>query len=313
MYSVSIVICTYRRQKWVENLLVSISHQTNTPEEVIIVDSTSEGIDYTLPHDFEIKLIKSDIMQLTYQRNLGVNAANGEIILHLDDATFLEPDFIEQILKVFEQDKDKRIGAVSGYVTNQWGLKKFTPNIIMRMSKYLGIYDGDFEAGSVSPSGVFVELDTLQPFSGIKSVDFISGCSFAVREYVYQKYRHPEVIDKYGGEDKTFSRMISQEWELYIAGDAKLEHYSAPGGARPSNFSKTRSTVIFHLYNKKLYGMSSKLTTKLRLYYVLIALRMYLISLIMFLSLVKINKSGRWFTRASGYLFGAISAININE
>ena len=107
-YSVSIIICTYKRQKWVEGLLESLSEQTETPREIIIVDASPEKIDYSIPKELEINLIKSDKMQLTYQRNLGVKAASGNIILHLDDDTYLEKDFIEKILEVFECDLEKK-------------------------------------------------------------------------------------------------------------------------------------------------------------------------------------------------------------
>jgi glycosyltransferase involved in cell wall biosynthesis len=311
--SVSVVICTYRRQKWVEDLLVSVSQQTVLPIEVLIVDSTPDTIDYTLPQGLTINLIKSDVMQLTYQRNLGVRAAKGEIILHLDDDTYLKPDFIEKIMNVFLADEAKAIGAVSGYVTNQWGVSKVTPENNMKWFKRLGLYDGDYSPGSISPSGIFVELNALQPFKGIGKTDFLSGCSFAVRAEVYNKHQHPEVINKYGGEDKIFSRMIASDWGLYIAGDAELEHYSAPGGARQSDYEETKSTVKFHLYAKKKYGKSDSNTTELRLYYILSALRILGISIIMFISIIKISKSKIWFMRSVGYAAGALSRVGIDE
>jgi len=313
MSTLSIIISTYNRKKWVEDLLISVARQTVTPEEIIIVDSTPESIEYSLPTGMEINLIKSDVMQLTFQRNLGVRAASGDILLHLDDDTALEPDFIENMLVVFHNDQEGAIGAVSGYVTNQWGVTSVKPKFVMKAAKLFGIYDGNYTAGSLSPSGVFMEFDSLPPFSGIRKVDFISGCSFAVRSEVYDKYKHPEVINKYGGEDKIFSRMIAGDWDLFIAGDARLEHYSAPGGARQSNFSETRSTVRFHLYSKKKYGTNGLGTMKLRLYYMLSALRMVIISTAMLISLVKAYKSWRWFSRASGYLVGALSKVDPDE
>ena len=312
-YSVSIIICTYKRQKWVENLLVSISEQIVMPKEIIIVDASHEKLNYSIPKELEINLIKSDKMQLTYQRNLGVKAASGNIILHLDDDTYLEKDFIEKILEVFECDLEKKIGAVSGYITNQWGLCEYKPGFILKLCKWVGIYDGDFPPGSVSQSGVFIELNNLEPHTGFHRTDFISGCSFAVRSDVYKKYNHPEIINKYGGEDKTFSRMIANDWEMCVCGDAKLQHFSAEGGARQTDYSETKSTVKFHLFIQKNYGRSNQSTLRLRLYYILGALRMYMISIIMFMSVVKIQRGLKWFMRATGYLVGAISLLKLKN
>jgi hypothetical protein len=184
---------------------------------------------------------------------------------------------------------------------------------MMKMMKWLGIYDGNFSPGSVSPSGVFIELNSLIPFAGIKHTDFISGCSFAVRSDVYKKYKHPEVINKYGGEDKTFSRMIAGDWEMCVCGDAKLQHFSAGGGARQTDYSGTMSTVKFVRFIQKNYGRSNQSTMRLRLYYIINALRMYIISIALFLSLVKIRKSVKWFMRASGYFAGAFSSVELSH
>ena len=108
----SVIICTYNRQKWVENLLDSISEQTTQPTEIFIVDASQDDLDYETPPGLDINIINSDIKQLTFQRNLGVEAATGDIILHLDDDTFLEKDFIQKILEVFISDKEKKMGAV---------------------------------------------------------------------------------------------------------------------------------------------------------------------------------------------------------
>jgi glycosyltransferase involved in cell wall biosynthesis len=312
-YSVSVIICTYKRQKWLEGLLTSISEQTVQPKELIIVDATPTEIDYSIPKGLEIFFIRSNKMQLTYQRNLGVKVASGDIILHLDDDTYIEQDFIYQMLEVFQNDTEKKIGALSGYVTNQWGLRAYKPSFVMGLMKWLGLDKGDFSPGSLSHSGVFIGLNNLIPFTGIQFTDFISGCSFAVRSDVYCKYKHPEMINRYGGEDKVFSRMIANDWKMCVCGDAKTQHFSAPGGARQTDFSETKSTVLFHLFIQRNYGGVNRSTLRLRLNYILNSMRMYIISILMFLSFTKIKKSFKWFRRASGYLVGAFCSVGLEH
>tara|TARA_B100002052_G_C15875059_1_gene596573 strand:+ start:1486 stop:2427 length:942 start_codon:yes stop_codon:yes gene_type:complete len=307
--TISVIICTYNRKKWVEKLLVSISEQTKKPKEILIIDASIDVIDYAIPKTIDVNIIKSNKIQLTYQRNIGVGISSGDIILHLDDDTYLKPDFFDSIYRFFNDNNNKNIGAISGYVKNQWGLKKYNPDKFMRFIKWLGIYDGDFSPGSVSPSGLFIELGSLEPQIGFYKTDFISGCSFAVRREVYDEYKHPEHINKYGGEDKAFSRMIAPNWEMGICFDASLDHYSAPGGARQTNYSETKSTVKIHMIIQNMYGIKGSSTLRLRLYYVLIALKLYIISVLMFISIYKIKKSFRWFMRASGYLVGAIAPV----
>jgi glucosyl-dolichyl phosphate glucuronosyltransferase len=306
----SLIICTYKRKKWVEKLLVSISKQTVMPKEIIIIDASPEKISYSIPNSLEVKLIKSEIMQLTYQKNLGLEIATGEVIFFLDDDILLDRYYIEETLKIFNEDAEKEIGAVSGYISNQWGGVSNAPDLFMKVAKLLTIYDGDFSAGSVSPSGVFIELTELQPFSGVKKVDFVPGGCTAFRKEVFENYRPPLAINKYGGEDKAFSRMIANDWEMYVCGNAKLQHFSAGGGARPSYFNHTKNTVKFHRYIQKNYGQLNRSVLRLKCYYIFNAFRMFIISIVMFLSIIKIRKSVKWFMRASGYLVGALSYVD---
>ena len=310
---VSIIICTYNRQKWVEDLLVSISQQTVMPKDVILVDASPEKINYEIPEGLDVIIIQSAKMQLTYQKNLGLDVAIGDIIFFLDDDLLLDKNYIEQTVKVFDEDVQKRIGAVSGYITNQWGIISNNPGLFMKIAKLLNIYDGDFSPGSVSPSGVFIELNMLQPFSGVKKIDFVPGGCTAFRSVVFKKYRPPLVIDRYGGEDKTFSRIIARDWEMCVCGDAKLQHFSAEGGARQTDYGETKSTVKFNLFIQKNYGRLNQVTLRLRFYYILGALRMYMVSIIMFLSVVKIRKGSKWVMRATGYLVGALNQLELKN
>ena len=310
---VTLIICTYARKYWVDNLLVSISEQSIVPTEIIIVDASPEKMDYSIPNGLEIRIINSDKMQLTYQKNLGLDKATGDIIFFLDDDLLLDENYIEETIKVFDEDADKKTGAVSGYITNQWGISSCNPGLFLRLTRFLNIYDGDYSPGSVSPSGVFIELNWLQPFSGLKKVDFVPGGCTAFRKEVFDKYRPPLIINKYGGEDKTFSRMIASNWKMCVCGDARLQHFSAPGGARQTHYSETNSTAKFNLFIQKNYGRSNQSTLRLRLYYILGALRMYMISIIMFMSVVKIQRGLKWFMRATGYLVGAISLLKLKN
>ena len=309
-YIVSVIICTYNRKRWLEDLLKSISEQTIIPKEVIIVDAYEKDINYSYPEGLNIKLIKSDEMQLTYQKNLGLDKAEGDIIFFLDDDLLLEKTYIKKTLDVFLDDSDKKIGAVSGYITNQWGIIPKYSELFLKFAKFLNIYDGDSLPGSVSPSGIFIELSELKPFSGTKKTDFVPGGCTAFRKEVFERFRPPLIINKYGGEDKTFSRMIANDWEMCVCGDARLQHFSASGGARQSNFSETWCTAKYVLYIQKNYGVNNRNTLRLRAYWLLASVRMYLISIIMLLSIIKIKKSIRWFNRASGYAFGAFSVVD---
>lgn len=302
----SVIICTYNRLEWVNNLLTSISLQKIVPDEVIIVDASKDNNNYTIPKNINASVIKSDKKQLTYQKQLGIKKSKGELVTFLDDDTYLDANYFKNILDVFSKDKNKQIGAVSGYITNEWGILSKKSDWFMKLLKQINIYDGNFNPGSISDSGVFIELNELKPFTGIKRVDFVPGGCTSFRKEVFENFMPPLKIRKYGGEDKAFSRMVVKEWGLYVCGDAKLEHYSAKGGARQTSYSHARSSVLYARIIQKEFGANTNSTFKLRLYFIFFALRIYFISVMMFISVIKVKKSYKWFMRGSGYLVGAL-------
>ena len=170
--TISVIICTYNRKTWVEDLLVSISEQTIIPDEVIIVDAYEREMVYLYPENINVRLIRSNVKALTYQRNLGIDLAKGDIISFLDDDVLLSANYFETILTAFENDFSGSIGGIGGFVTNEW-CKNSRISIVEKIMKYFGIYDGRSMPGTVSPSDIFDELNTLQPFSGIRYVDLL--------------------------------------------------------------------------------------------------------------------------------------------
>ena len=307
--SVSAIICTYNRSKWVNKLLKSLSEQTLIPHEIFIVDASKAEMNYNFTTNLNIKLIKSDIMALTYQRNLGVSNSRGNIILMLDDDVVLHKNFVEKIIAPFNDKNYKNIGAVSGFDMLGWGNYGANDNWAFKLAKRLNIYDGNFEPGSISPSGICIELNWLKPFKGIKKVDFYSGCSTAIKAQVYKKYRHPESINKYGGEDKIFSALISQDWDIYICGDAKLEHHTAPGGARQGPYENGKNIIRFNSFLHYIFNKNENYL-RLRLYYSYLSLINFIFSFYTFLIKRDLKQSKYLIYRSFGFLSGL---YNLNQ
>ncbi len=305
--NLSVVISTFNREEYVNQLLSSIEKQSILPKEIIIVDSSPIRISYKHSKLLNVNIVKSEKAQLTYQRNLGVSRTNCDIILHIDDDTILEVDYIKNILETFNNDKNNQIDVVGGYISNEWGNNIYEPNIIMVVLKFFGIYDGELLPGRVSNSGIFIELSGLNKNIGIYKTDFISGTSFAVKSNVYGKYRHPEKINKYGGEDKAFSRLISKDFNMVICTKARLKHLFAKSGNRDSDFSSHKNTVRFMIHIQKNYPKKYTSTIKLRLYYLFHGLRFIVLGIIGPLIRVKFRKNIIRILEGLGYLSGSVS------
>lgn len=107
---VSFVCPTYNRTKYLPVAIRCFLQQTHVEKELIIVDDGSETI--TLPADGRILHIKLEQRTTTgTKRNIGAEAANGEIIAHLDDDDWSHPHRVEdQLKRLIDSGK-----AVTGY------------------------------------------------------------------------------------------------------------------------------------------------------------------------------------------------------
>jgi len=108
----TILMCTYNGSRTIVEALRSIAEQVNTLKEVveiIIVDNASS--------DDTSKLVLDSISKFKLNARLlfepqpgkinaflrGVNEAKGKLISVIDDDTFIEPQFINNTLKIFEK------------------------------------------------------------------------------------------------------------------------------------------------------------------------------------------------------------------
>ena len=173
--NLSIIISTYERESYVNQLLKSIQSQTCIPNEIIIVDSSISSFNYQFSNSLDVKVVKSKIAQLTYQRNLGISKSNCDIILHIDDDVILERDYVKNIIETFNKDVNNEIDVVGGYILNEWHKPNFKFSLILRLFNLFKLYNADLLPGRISNSGIFIELQGLDKDIGLYKTDFISG------------------------------------------------------------------------------------------------------------------------------------------
>lgn len=117
---ISIVVTSYNVEKYIEEALRSCMCQTYKDLEIIVVDdcstdSSKEIIKKLEKEDSRIQLIENDVNQgAGLARRRGIQNTTGEYVLILDGDDWLNPDFIENLVKEAE-----KTGAdiVSGGIT----------------------------------------------------------------------------------------------------------------------------------------------------------------------------------------------------
>lgn len=97
----SLVVATLNRDKEVGDLLESLQNQNFTDFEVIIVDqNTDSKIDSIVSRNsdkLDIKHIKSSKKGLSYNRNIGLQIASGEIIAFPDDDCIYSKTLLKEV------------------------------------------------------------------------------------------------------------------------------------------------------------------------------------------------------------------------
>jgi GT2 family glycosyltransferase len=261
----SIIICTYQRPVSLLNLLNSIMIQTKIPNELIIVDGstnnkTKELIEVTkLNLKIKYFLVNATQRGLTKQRNFGIGklTSDSEIVIFLDDDLILDQEFCQNIISSFE---DFEIVGAEGFILNEnhWNPgyrdnRKFynIDNFHLFLSKrdyvrkILGLYPSNTQPGLIPKYGH--GKTSLPPTGKIYEVEHLTGCMMAFRSNVISKIKFSEFFQGYGlYEDFDFSVRASKYGKLVAHTSAKCEHHHDPSG-RP-NYFKYGKMVVWNGY-----------------------------------------------------------------
>ena len=109
MPKISIIIPVYNVAPWVEETLKSVSLQTYTDFECIIIDDMSIDDTYNIVYrfiknDFRFKLFRNQKNEgVSYTRNYGIQMAQGEYISFLDGDDVWHHRFLEKMLDIIEK------------------------------------------------------------------------------------------------------------------------------------------------------------------------------------------------------------------
>lgn len=201
---ISIVIRTYNEKKHIKEVLESLTRQTYSNYEIIIVDSGSDDGTLEIISRYEVMLvsIKKEDFNYSYASNIGVTKASGSIVCFLSGHSVpVHSDYLKKTNDLFQ---NKKIGACYGEVIAlQDGsfTEKMFNNIGFIKSRLTGSKDGIILENKIHP-GIF-------------------SCSNAsARKSLLDKFPFQEKLGS-GGEDIEVAYRIIQNGYL-VAKDSGL-------------------------------------------------------------------------------------------
>ncbi|MCR9172819.1 MAG: glycosyltransferase [bacterium] len=130
-FKVSIVICTYNRDKFIGEALDSLANQTLNAEnfEILIVNNNSNDTTETICKKFindhpelDVNYVMERQQGLSYARNRGIEDAKYDIITYIDDDAYAKPDFVEIVYNYF--NKHPETAGIGGKIKPRYEIEE---------------------------------------------------------------------------------------------------------------------------------------------------------------------------------------------
>ena len=127
-YKISVVIPAYNEEKHIKACINSLRNQTYKDDfEIIIVDNNSNDKTAQYAKEMNVKVVSEPKAGVLFARETGTHAAQGDLIIQTDCDTTYPVDWIEKIIKGFNNNPDAVaiIGAFK-FVDGPWWGRYFT-------------------------------------------------------------------------------------------------------------------------------------------------------------------------------------------
>lgn len=213
--SISVVICTYNRDKFIGEALNCLARQTLPASkfEIIVVDNNSTDKTASIARkfiadhaDLRAKYVLEQNKGLSFARNRGVQEARASIITYIDDDAEVAPGFLESILNFMQADNS--VVGVGGKVIPKYSESE-EPKWI---SKYLNGFVGRMDFG-----------DHPKRFEG--KMKYPTGCNMTYTKNILQQAGGFNNELTFRSDDKYIFHQVSKlSDKIYYVPGAMLYH-----------------------------------------------------------------------------------------
>lgn len=226
---ISLIICTYNREKFLPEALQSITHQTLDARkfQLIIVDNNSTDNTGKISRQFidnhpaiNIKYCFEENKGLSFARNRGIAEASAPLISYIDDDVILPPEYLETVINFFTKNTDA-VGMGGKVIPKyEYGSEPAW------MNKYLNGFVAKVDYGN-----------NIKKFD--KQMRYPAGCNMTYKKDILIKAGGFNNELKFRSDDKyIFYKIKSISNEIYYLPDAWLYHYIDRDRLQMQNFKK---------------------------------------------------------------------------
>src|SRR5438552_4084823 len=108
---ISVVLCSYNGARTIRECLEGLSKLEYPNYEVIVVDDGSTDATATIASDYDFHLIRTENCGLSHARNVGLEAATGEIVAYIDDDAYPDPHWLKYLAATFMRTDHSAVGG----------------------------------------------------------------------------------------------------------------------------------------------------------------------------------------------------------
>ncbi|MBG9377462.1 glycosyltransferase family 2 protein [Panacibacter sp. DH6] len=214
--SISLIICTYNRDRYLPEALESIRLQTAEPGsfQLVIVDNKSTDNTHKIAQTFirnnphlNVKYVLETNKGLSFARNRGAAEADAPVLCYIDDDALLSPAFVSE-MTLFFNNHPAAAGA-GGKV-----IPKYEDGIEPAwMNKYLNGFVGRVDHGT-----------KITRFT--KKMKYPAGCNMTYKKDIILKAGGFNNNLTFRSDDKyIFYKIKELSDEIYYLPDAYVHHY----------------------------------------------------------------------------------------
>ena len=235
---VSAIIATVGRPELLKVCLESLARQTAPVSEVVVVhcgDDAETAAVTTEPRwreaGLEVRYFHHPERNCAQQRNFGIQQAQHDNLLLVDDDIEVDPRWTERLFKPIWSDT--RVGATMGRLVNQ---PMATPTLFWRIYRIVlhGRQKG-FEPGRL----IGAALPNGFPTTAEEPIacEWIGGGASALRREAFESVGGfaPFFEGSSPGEDLDLGYRLSRRWQVYYVPAARCIHHQAPSGREASD------------------------------------------------------------------------------
>ncbi|HEX5222808.1 MAG TPA: glycosyltransferase [Verrucomicrobiae bacterium] len=212
---VSVIVCCYNAAETLDECLRSLSQLAYPAFEVIVVDDGSTDGTHHIAAQHKVQCIRVPNGGLSKARNLGIEAAQGDVVAFIDSDAYADPDWLYYMVAALEEHGASAVGG---------------PNLSP-------LQDG-FTAQCVdqspgNPTCVLVDNERAE---------HIPGCNMAFRKSVF------DVVGKFDAQHRAAGDDVDLCWRILVADRKIVYHPSAVV------WHHRRQTIRAYLRQQKGYG-----------------------------------------------------------